>query len=69
MQTQPGDRIFCIISLILRQISFGFYVSPDNFEPKEPLQCNKNDHIKSLKHMQQLQVVTLEPIGDIIKSA
>ena len=51
----------------LRQISFGFYVSPDSFEPKEPLQCsNKNDQIKCLKYMQQ--IMTLEPIGDIVKS-
>ena len=52
----------------LRQISFGFYISPKSFEVKEPLQCNnKNDQIKCLKYMQQ--IVTLEPIGDIIKSA
>ena len=52
----------------LRQINFGFYVSLDSFEPKEPLQCDsKNDQIKCLKYMQQ--VMTMEPIGDIVKSA
>lgn len=52
----------------LRQITFGFYISPDRFEPKEPLRCNKNnDQIKCLKYTQQ--VLTLEPIEDIIKSA
>jgi len=51
----------------LRQITFGFYVSPDSCEPKEPLQCdNVTDQIKCLKYMQQ--VLTLEPVGDIIKS-
>lgn len=52
----------------LRQITFGFYVSPNNFEPKEPLQCdNKKDQVKCLKYVQQ--ILTLEPIGDVIKSA
>lgn len=52
----------------LRQITFGFYVLPNSFEPKEPLQCNnKMDQIKCLKYVQQ--VLTLEPVGDIIRSA
>ena len=52
----------------LRQITFGFNLLPDSFEPIEPLQCdNKKDQIKCLKYMQQ--ILTLEPIGDIIKSS
>ena len=48
----------------LQQITFGFYVSPDGFEPKEPLQCDsRNNQIKCLKYMQQ--VMTMEPIGDM----
>ena len=75
MNTETGDELFPAYKPYvlyhqfnsLRQISFGFYLKMDSFEPSEPLRCEKHeDQLRSLRFMQQ--VALLEPLSDILRS-
>lgn len=53
---------------LIRQLTFGFYVSASNFEPEKPLENpDSQAQMKCLRYMDQL--LSLEPIGQIIQSA